>query len=556
MARFGLSPSKPRRPPSEPKNNQELEQTSPWKWNFPPLDYDQRQDQKPDIESDSTKNASFYTDDDDEDADSGDSYESADSLSAHEMLSYSDSEDSDSDEEEPPHPMGFDPRFGKTRFGLSPAAFEHTMAAAYSDKAKNLDQNAWNAIVYIDKSKDRFDSTAVQTFPPLQNYYLNYVNNGISTNELLRSAASGSARSAVFISEGTKSENRNTRNKEMRELMNGMDRIANLVRAANYINEESMAVTPQNYDTSSNQSFATGTFTTQIQQSPSLHQASFTRTARNSAKSPSTPRTPSTISPFHKTILNSPNFQPRSAAKLVQLAQACENLQKKTIPVEMSRLQSERNQSYEDACQGFLLLLQAEQSRVDSASHRISLRQQQKQEELDRLQREQEEYERNLQKEREEEARMEREKKEQIQKQKEEDRIKEEERQSALRAVEEEVEKENALKNAHVERAQTLMSNLEKVRNQELKQFDSSKAASRRRLQFKKVVNGKINTLSHEDKKIIEVAGVVAEAVKGAERDDAAQGGEDTVLGMGKKYLLDLLASNLIVRVQADGFNG
>jgi len=454
--------------------------------------------------------------------------------------------------------MGFDPRFGKTRFGLSPAAFDHAMAAAFSDKAKNLDQNAWNAIIYIDKSKDKFDSTAVQTFPPLQNYYLNYVDNGISTKELLRSATSGSARSAVFISEEMNSENRNKRNNEMRELMDGMDRIANLVRAANYINEESLTGTPQNYSTNSNQSFVTGNFTTQIQQSPflSTHQGSFTRTAPNSANSPSTPRTPSTTSPFHATLLNSPNFQPRSAAKLVQLAQACETLQTKTIPLEMSRLQSERNQSYEDACQGFLLLLKAEQSRVDSASHRISLRQQQKQEELGRLQREQEEYERKLQKEREEEARMEREKKEQIQKQKEEDRIKEEERQSALHAAEEEAEKEDALKNAHVERAQILMSSLEKVRNEELKQFDSSKSVSRRRLQFKKVVNGKINTLSHEDKKVIEVAGVVVEAVKGAERDDAAQGGEDAVLGMGKKYLLDLLASNLIVRVQADGFNG
>ena len=35
-----------------------------------------------------------------------------------------------------------------------------------------------------------------------------------------------------------------------------------------------------------------------------------------------------------------------------------------------------------------------------------------------------------------------------------------------------------------------------------------------------------------------------------------SSGGAGGVMTMGKKYLLDLLCSNLIVRVQADGFNG
>ncbi len=552
MARFGLSPSKPRRSPAKSKENQEQEQSSPWKWNFPPRDFVQRCYEESDIKSDSTDSASFDDDDhDDADTDSGDSYESAYSPGSHEFLSFSDSEDEDSDEEEPPHPMGFDPRYGKTRFGLFPESFDET-AASYSEEVENSGENAWNTIVNIDKSRDKIDSTAVQSFPPLQNYYLNYVRNGISTKELLRSTTSRSARSPQFIREKMTSEKKN----EVEELMNDMDRIANLVRAANYINDERVVGTP--HRKSSDQCFSTGIYSNRTQQSPlsSMQQRPFTTTAPNSAKSFSTPHTPTAISPFHAALLNSPNFQPRSTAKLLQLAQACETLQTKTIPDEISRLQSERNQSYEDSCKGFLLLLQAEQSRVDSASHRISLRQQQKQDELDRLQKEQEEFERNLQKQREEEARIEREKEEQIQKQKEKDRFKEEERQLALRAAEEEAEKENALKNAHVERAQTLISNLDKVRNQELIQFDSSKSVSRRRLQFKKVVNGKINTLSHEDKKVMEVAGVVVEAVKGAERDDAAAGGQDPVMGMGKKYLMDLLASNLIVRVQADGFNG
>jgi hypothetical protein len=85
-------------------------------------------------------------------------------------------------------------------------------------------------------------------------------------------------------------------------------------------------------------------------------------------------------------------------------------------------------------------------------------------------------------------------------------------------------------------------------------------------LQFKKVVNGKINTLSHEVNKILDVGRIVVEAIEAASRDDddaasssAAAGGGDGdggVMSMGKKYLLDLLASNLIVRVQAGTFNG
>jgi hypothetical protein len=45
------------------------------------------------------------------------------------------------------------------------------------------------------------------------------------------------------------------------------------------------------------------------------------------------------------------------------------------------------------------------------------------------------------------------------------------------------------------------------------------------------------------------------QAIQTAEREDASSPPND-VVGMGKQYLLDLLASNLIVRVQADGFNG
>ena len=53
----------------------------------------------------------------------------------------------------------------------------------------------------------------------------------------------------------------------------------------------------------------------------------------------------------------------------------------------------------------------------------------------------------------------------------------------------------------------------------------------------------------------------VVDAIAQASRDDddaaaAPGGGGDPALTVGRRYLLDLLCSNLIVRVQADGFNG
>ena len=46
----------------------------------------------------------------------------------------------------------------------------------------------------------------------------------------------------------------------------------------------------------------------------------------------------------------------------------------------------------------------------------------------------------------------------------------------------------------------------------------------------------------------------MVEAITNATQEDEAA--TDSVSKLGKQYLLDLLASNLIVRVQADGFNG
>ena len=78
---------------------------------------------------------------------------------------------------------------------------------------------------------------------------------------------------------------------------------------------------------------------------------------------------------------------------------------------------------------------------------------------------------------------------------------------------------------------------------------------------MKKIVRGKINTLQKDDTKVVEVVGAVLDAIRAADDDDktalAAEGASaNPEVGMGKKYLLDLLASNAIVRVQTEGFSG
>ena len=124
--------------------------------------------------------------------------------------------------------------------------------------------------------------------------------------------------------------------------------------------------------------------------------------------------------------------------------------------------------------------------------------------------------------------------------------------------AEQEAEKEAAAKYQHVSRAQDLIMHLDRVRSGSvggLWEFDKSPMVSKRRLQFKKIVNGKINTLAHDGGKILEVSRLVCDAISNAAKDDSHDTGGG-VTTMGKKYLLDLLCSNLIVRVQADGFNG
>jgi hypothetical protein len=117
-------------------------------------------------------------------------------------------------------------------------------------------------------------------------------------------------------------------------------------------------------------------------------------------------------------------------------------------------------------------------------------------------------------------------------------------------------------------RAQKLMAQLVQLRaSVEPFEVSSTPVIKARRLQMKKLVAGKINTLTENSDKIRSVAAEVSRAISAARDDDdkarqqIAGGGDpgataDPEMARGKRYLLDLLSSKVVVRIQAEGFNG
>jgi hypothetical protein len=80
------------------------------------------------------------------------------------------------------------------------------------------------------------------------------------------------------------------------------------------------------------------------------------------------------------------------------------------------------------------------------------------------------------------------------------------------------------------------------------------------RLQYKKLVNGRINTLSESVDKIRHVAQDVIRAISDAPSPPLSSNNHDDTVTqlptMGKQYLIHLLSSKVIVRIQAEGMNG
>jgi len=110
----------------------------------------------------------------------------------------------------------------------------------------------------------------------------------------------------------------------------------------------------------------------------------------------------------------------------------------------------------------------------------------------------------------------------------------------------------------HVAKANKLRAHLVQLQAS-VEAFDKSKVVAKRRLGFKKIVNGKVNTLSENVDKIRSVAADVATAIAQAKIEDEqnkAVSNAPPETTRGKRYLVNLLASKVIVRVQAEGFNG
>lgn len=126
-----------------------------------------------------------------------------------------------------------------------------------------------------------------------------------------------------------------------------------------------------------------------------------------------------------------------------------------------------------------------------------------------------------------------------------------------------ESEVQQAAKTEYVVKAKKLVHQLVAVR-ESIAPFESNKAIGKRRLGMKKIAGGKLNTLSENAEKIQEVASVVSNAINEARAEDERikkalenkEAGYTSDMARGKRYLVDLLASNTIQRVQAEGFNG
>lgn len=138
-----------------------------------------------------------------------------------------------------------------------------------------------------------------------------------------------------------------------------------------------------------------------------------------------------------------------------------------------------------------------------------------------------------------------------------------ERKQNERRKAQAEEEAKEAAKTEYLVKAKKLVMQLKKLR-ETIEPFEKSKNVSKRRLNMKKVVRGKVNTLSENAEKIKSVAAEVGQAITAARSEDEdfkkqQQAGNAQItheMTRGKTYLLDLLASSIMVRVQAEGCNG
>jgi hypothetical protein len=146
---------------------------------------------------------------------------------------------------------------------------------------------------------------------------------------------------------------------------------------------------------------------------------------------------------------------------------------------------------------------------------------------------------------------------------------KEEQEKEIEAAKKEQESQERAEKRAekykYVADAKTMVEKLVHVRASiEVFETSKDKLVSKRRLQMKKIAKGKMNTLTHEKEKVDIVTQHVSEAINACVQEDSKlrtemENGNTAVtmdMTRGARYLMDLVASSVLVRVQAEGFNG
>lgn len=265
-----------------------------------------------------------------------------------------------------------------------------------------------------------------------------------------------------------------------------------------------------------------------------------------------------------------PSSAARASTKLWKLAEAAEQQRREIAKqgrIERSKVMAEQ----ERAASTLRRLIERDQKAADEIEERERIERERAEEaERRRLEAQKAEEERLAQ---EEKARLEAEAA-RVEKQRRADEVAQRERAEEAEALAQQkaevkanLEAKLAEKTEHITKAKKLMDRLVEVRAS-LEPFETNKAVSKRRLQFKKVVRGRLNTLSHEADKIRAVSSDVVNAVNTARAEDEqiksrleetgalADGGLSPDMARGKRYLLDLLCSNVIVRVQAEGFNG
>lgn len=131
------------------------------------------------------------------------------------------------------------------------------------------------------------------------------------------------------------------------------------------------------------------------------------------------------------------------------------------------------------------------------------------------------------------------------------------------KAEEEKAKEEAAKPPEYVQKAKKLVAQLVVLRKS-VEPFDKNAVVKKRRFQMKKITGGKISTLSADAGKIQAVATDVSQAVSAAREEDTRikeqlkqkEPGVTPDMAVGKRYMLDLLASNAMKRIQAEGFNG